>query len=95
MPGYYAYLIGADGRISKRVAIVCDDDEQAKGFAKQMVDGDAIELWQEARMIATNCEFGCDPLRTWRQQADERPTSTNLPQSDPLYFADVGLSGSE
>jgi hypothetical protein len=53
MPGYYAYLIGVDGRISKRVTIVCDDDEEAKHLTKQMVDGHSIELWQEARMIAT------------------------------------------
>jgi hypothetical protein len=53
MPGYYAYFIADDGRISKRVAIVSDDDEEAKRFAEQMVDGHAIELWQEARMIAT------------------------------------------
>jgi hypothetical protein len=53
MPGYYAYLIGDDGRFEKRVAIVCDDDEEAKGLAKQMVDGHAIELWHEARMIVT------------------------------------------
>ena len=53
MPGYYAYLIGADGRFSKRVAIVCDDDEEAKRFARQLVDGHAIELWHEARKIAT------------------------------------------
>ena len=52
MPGYYAYLIGHDGRISKRVDLVCEDDEVAKSAAKQMVDGHAIELWQEARMIA-------------------------------------------
>ena len=53
MPGYYAYLIGVDGRFEKRVAIVSDDDEEAKRLAKQMVDGHAIELWQEARKIAT------------------------------------------
>ena len=53
MTGYYAYFIDVDGRISKRIAIVCDDDEEAKQFAKEMVDGHAIELWQEARMIAT------------------------------------------
>jgi len=53
MAGYYAYLIGVDGRISKRVTIVCDDDEEAKRLAKQMVDGHAIELWHEARKIAT------------------------------------------
>jgi hypothetical protein len=38
------YLIGVDGHIAKRVGIVCDDDEEAKGLAKQMVDGHAIEL---------------------------------------------------
>jgi hypothetical protein len=53
MPAYYAYFIAEDGRISKRVAIVSDDDEEAKHFARQMGDGHAIELWQEARMIAT------------------------------------------
>ena len=53
MAGYYADLIGVDGRVSKRIAIVGDDDEEAKRFAKQMVDGHAIELWQEARKIAT------------------------------------------
>ena len=53
MAGYYAYFIGADGRFSKRVAIVCDDDEEAKRFARQMVDSHAIELWHEARKIAT------------------------------------------
>ena len=53
MPGYYAYFIGVDGHIAKRVGIVCDDDEEAKGFVKQMVGGHAIELWHEARMITT------------------------------------------
>ena len=53
MPCYYAYLIDADGRIAKREVIVCDDDEQAKRVAKQMTLSHAIELWQEARMIAT------------------------------------------
>ena len=44
MPSYYAYLIGVDGHIAKRVAIVCGDDEEAKDLAKQMVDGHAVEL---------------------------------------------------
>ena len=48
-----ADLIGIDGRISQRVPIACDDDEEAKRRTKQMVDGHAIELWQEARKIAT------------------------------------------
>ena len=53
MADYYAYLIGVDGRTSERVNIVCDDDEEAKRFANQMVDGHALELWQETRKIAT------------------------------------------
>ena len=53
MAEYHAYLIGSEGRISKRVPIVCDDDEEAKRFARQLVDGHAIELWHEARKIAT------------------------------------------
>jgi predicted dinucleotide-binding enzyme len=52
MSGYYAYLIDVDGHSAKRVGIVCGDDEEAKGLAEQMVDGHAIELWHEARMIA-------------------------------------------
>jgi len=52
MPDYYAYLIGVDGHIAKRVAIVCGDDEEAKDLAKQMVDGHAVELWRGACMIA-------------------------------------------
>ena len=51
--GYYAYFIDRDGHISSRVAVLCDDDEEAKRQAEQLVDGHAIELWQEARKIAT------------------------------------------
>ena len=39
MADYYAYLIDIDGRMSKRVPIACDDDEEAKRLANQMVDG--------------------------------------------------------
>ena len=53
MFGYYAYFIGDDGHFTNRVQIICDDDEEAKRCAKQLVDGSAIELWHEARFIAT------------------------------------------
>ena len=49
--GYYAYIIGDDGHITGRVQVVCDDDTEAKRLAKQLVDGHAVELWQEARMV--------------------------------------------
>jgi hypothetical protein len=53
MQGYYAFVIGEDGHITNRVEVICDDDEEAKRCARQMVDGHAIELWQGARMIAS------------------------------------------
>jgi len=53
MRGYYAYIIGDDGHITGRVQVICDDDAEAKRLAKQLVDGHAVELWQEGRHIAT------------------------------------------
>ena len=35
-----------------RISAICDDDEQAKRWAEKLVDGHALELWQEARKIA-------------------------------------------
>jgi len=52
MNSYYAYIIGSDGHITNRIEILCEDDEEARCCAQQLVDGHAIELWQEARMIA-------------------------------------------
>ena len=51
MPGYYAFLIGRDGHIKGREVIVCDDEEEAKSRAKQLVDGHAVELWEEGRKV--------------------------------------------
>jgi hypothetical protein len=53
MNGYYAFVIGEDGHVTKRIEINCENDEEAKRCARQLVDGHAIELWQEARMIET------------------------------------------
>jgi hypothetical protein len=46
-------VIGEDGHLTKRIEIICENDEEAKRYARQLVDGHAIELWQEARMIET------------------------------------------
>ena len=51
MGGYYAYIIGDDDHIRGRVEIVCEDDEEAKRLAKQLVDGHAVELWQQTRKV--------------------------------------------
>jgi hypothetical protein len=53
MPGYYAYFLGKDGHIVRRVDIVCDGDEEAVRHTERMVDGHDIELWQQARLIRT------------------------------------------
>jgi hypothetical protein len=51
--GYYAYIVGDDGHVRNRIEVLCDNDDEAKRRAEQLVDGHAIELWQEARRIAT------------------------------------------
>jgi hypothetical protein len=53
MSGYYAYFTGDDGHITNRVIILAVNDEEAIRLAKQLVDGHAVELWQEGRKIAT------------------------------------------
>ena len=51
MGNYYAYLIDENGHIRNRIVIMCDDDEEAKRRAQRLAAGQAVELWQEARMI--------------------------------------------
>ena len=52
MPGYRAYIIGADGHFRTSVELDCPDDEVAKERAMQLVDGHDVELWQQARKVA-------------------------------------------
>jgi hypothetical protein len=51
MPDYRAYIVGRDGRFIRSVELLCTDDEQAKAYAKQLVDGHDVELWQRDRLI--------------------------------------------
>lgn len=51
--GYVAHIIGHDGRIKDRINLACDNDEDAKRSIEHLVDGHAVELWQEARWIVT------------------------------------------
>jgi len=51
--GILRLVIGDDGHVQNRISILCDNDEEAVRRAEQLVDGQAIELWQEARRIAT------------------------------------------
>jgi hypothetical protein len=52
MKDYQIYVLHADDRIKSRQDISCEDDETAKKAAEQMVDGHAVELWQQARKVA-------------------------------------------
>ena len=50
--GYYAYIIGDDGHIARRVVVFGENDSEASRLAKQLAEGCAVELWQETRMVA-------------------------------------------
>jgi hypothetical protein len=49
---YWAHMIGRNGRVIGRVVIACDDDASAKSRVEQLVDGQALELWDGDRKIA-------------------------------------------
>lgn len=49
---YRAYLLDHDGHIQSFEQIVCPDDA-AVAAAKQLVDGNDVELWQRTRKVTT------------------------------------------
>lgn len=51
MKEYQVYILHEDGHIKSRTDLSCENDEEAKKRAQQLVDGHAIELWQQARKI--------------------------------------------
>jgi hypothetical protein len=51
MPEYRAYLIGSDGHFYKSIALHAPDEPAAIAAARQLVDGDDVELWQRDRKI--------------------------------------------
>jgi hypothetical protein len=51
MAEYRAYIIAHDGKISRAVELLCPDDDTAKEYAKQLVDGHHVELWQGERRV--------------------------------------------
>jgi hypothetical protein len=53
MAEYRACILDEDGHISRAVEFVCPDDEAAKKYARQFVEGHDVELWQSGRQIAT------------------------------------------
>jgi hypothetical protein len=53
MADYRVHIIRTDGHLLGALQIVCPDDESAKQYATQLVDGHDIELWQGDRKIIT------------------------------------------
>ena len=51
MAEYRMYIIAADGQFLRAIELLCPDDESAKEYARQLVDGQHIELWQGDRRI--------------------------------------------
>jgi hypothetical protein len=53
MQEYRAFIMGPDGHVQHRVDLRCNDESEAIGLARQLVDGHDVELWQLDRHIAT------------------------------------------
>jgi hypothetical protein len=47
MAEYRAYIIGMDGHFLRAIQLICPDDDNAKGSAKNLADGHDVELWQQ------------------------------------------------
>jgi hypothetical protein len=52
MTEYRAYVIDEDGHIRTFRAFVCDGDADAMVWAKQLLDGNDIELWSGDRFVS-------------------------------------------
>lgn len=53
MAEYRAYIVCQDGHFLRSVDLVCPNDDSAVEYAKQLVDGHDVGLWQGARQIAS------------------------------------------
>jgi hypothetical protein len=52
MAAYRFYVLGSDGHIAQPPKVVqCPDDGAAIQQARQYLDGKAIEVWEDARLI--------------------------------------------
>lgn len=46
MQEYRAYIVDKNGHVISRIDLICADEDAARERAKQLVDGQAVELWQ-------------------------------------------------
>jgi hypothetical protein len=51
MADYRAFKLGPDGHVAASRAFVCDSDEHAIEWAKQMQEDRPIELWSGDRLV--------------------------------------------
>jgi len=42
---YRAFQMGPDGHVVFRIDLFCDNDDDARKQAKQLIDGHPVELW--------------------------------------------------
>jgi hypothetical protein len=61
MAEYRAYMMGEDGHIRSYRAFVCDGDADAMVWAKQLLDGNDIELWSGDRFVIRFNHAGVRP----------------------------------
>jgi hypothetical protein len=52
LASYRAYFLNKDGHIVRAVELACESDDDASKEALRLLNGQAIELWERARMIA-------------------------------------------
>jgi hypothetical protein len=52
MTHYRAYIIGSDGHIARAIDLHCENDDDAKLHARQLVDGHDVELWRGEQRLA-------------------------------------------
>jgi hypothetical protein len=48
---YRAFVIGPDGHVMNRIDLSCTSEQDARARARQLVDGQPIELWEGSRLI--------------------------------------------
>ncbi len=51
MPEYRACLMNEDGSVLRSLQLLCPDDDTAMEYARQLVDGHAIELWLGEKQV--------------------------------------------
>jgi hypothetical protein len=51
MTDYRLYTVGNDGHFAACRVFACENDDDAIVWAKQWIDGTAVELWNLARLV--------------------------------------------